>query len=346
VFTSRAGTRWIRAAGSTALLPGASTSIDGMIEWLGARGDDVIGWFGARSDDVIRWFGTIDDDVIGWSELARTPLWLVATAVVTVLGTAVLARRTLRSNQLPVRTGGAQPTAAPVLASAPLAAPEPAPAPESTAPEPAPEPEPAPAPEPEPGPAPLRVLFVCEANRSRSPVAAALWARELSRRSVPASASSAGIHARPGERASHQTSWAAARHGLDLAEHRSRPLDEDSVAAADLILAMTRDQTDHIGMNHRRVSDRMFLVGELAELLRMGEGDLTLPDHATLAPIDGHRDATARLAEVIGVAHARRLMRGIEDDDVDEPGEDPTAVEAVIERLSADITTITEHLTG
>jgi hypothetical protein len=29
-----------------------------------------------------------------------------------------------------------------------------------------------------------------------------------------------------------------------------------------------------------------------------------------------------------------------------EPGEDPTAVEAIIERLSADITTITEHLTG
>jgi hypothetical protein len=39
-------------------------------------------------------------------------------------------------------------------------------------------------------------------------------------------------------------------------------------------------------------------------------------------------------------------MRGIQDDDVVEPGEDPTAVEAVIGRLSTDITTIVEHLAG
>jgi protein-tyrosine-phosphatase len=192
----------------------------------------------------------------------------------------------------------------------------------------------------------LNVLFVCEANRSRSPVAEALWARETTRLGIGARASSAGIHALTGERASHQMSWAAARHGLDLTAHRSRPLDEDTVAAADLILPMTRDQADHIGMHHRRVADRLFLVGELAELLRMDQGDPTLPDHARLAPRDDHRGPAARLPDVVRVAHARRLMRGMQDDDVTEPGEDPAAVDDVIARLAVDVITITEHLLG
>ena len=208
----------------------------------------------------------------------------------------------------------------------------------------------------------MRVLFVCEANRTRSPVAAALWDRELARLadtapSTSASTSgstsastSAGIHALPGERASHQTSWTAARHGLDLTAHRSRTLDDDLVAEADLILTMTRDQGDHVGMNHRRVSDRLFLVGELAELLRMDDDSTELPvtpaatAAAAAAPTTGML-TPERLAELLRVAHTRRLMRGIQDDDVTEPGEDPTAVEAMIARLTADVATIAEHLT-
>jgi protein-tyrosine phosphatase len=194
----------------------------------------------------------------------------------------------------------------------------------------------------------VRVLFVCEANRSRSPVAAALWTREMERLGVLTTVWSAGVHALPDQHASHQTSWAAARHGIDLAAHRSRPLSETIVSGADLILTMTRDQSDHVGMNHRRVSDRMFLVSELAALLRMGEGDVALPAAATLPPSGsgaGSGVVTAeRLSRIIAVAHTRRLMRGIQDDDVVEPGEDPAAVEAVIGRLSTDITTIVEHL--
>ena len=123
----------------------------------------------------------------------------------------------------------------------------------------------------------MRVLFVCEANRTRSPVAAALWDRELARLADTApsgsrsASTSAGTHAVPGERASRQTSWEAARHGLDLTAHRSRPLDDDLVAEADLILTMTRDQGDHVGMNHRRVSDRLFLISDIAALLRMSD---------------------------------------------------------------------------
>ena len=195
----------------------------------------------------------------------------------------------------------------------------------------------------------MRVLFVCEANRSRSPVAAAIWTRELTRLGIPASASSAGTHALPDERASHQMLWAAARHGLDLAEHRSRPLDDATVDAAHLILTMTREQADHVGMHHRRVSDRMFLVGELAALLRIDEHTEPLAATAPLPAPTGtttHVITATRLADLLTAAHARRLMRGIQDDDVTEPGEDPTAVEATITRLTTDVTTITTHLTG
>jgi len=192
----------------------------------------------------------------------------------------------------------------------------------------------------------LHVLFVCEANRSRSPVAEALWARESARLGIDGVASSAGIRAHTGDRVSHPVAWAAAHQGLDLTPHRSRLLDEDTVAAADLILPMTRAQADHIGMHHRRVADRMFLVSELAELLHMGEDDdeSALPDDAQLPPLNGHRDPAERLADVIRVAQARRLMRGIQDDDVTEPGEDPEAIAGVIIRLTADVTAIAEHL--
>ena len=87
------------------------------------------------------------------------------------------------------------------------------------------------------------VLVVCSGNTCRSPMAAAYLRQALAEAGAPGvRVESAGLHAVPGLPAAAEAQEAVARDGLSLAEHRSRPLDEAAVAAADLILAMTRAQ--------------------------------------------------------------------------------------------------------
>jgi tRNA threonylcarbamoyl adenosine modification protein (Sua5/YciO/YrdC/YwlC family) len=88
---------------------------------------------------------------------------------------------------------------------------------------------------------PFRVVFVCSGNTCRSPLASVL-ARQLLEAEGSGhrfSISSAGTGAWPGSPASEGSARAAARHGLDLADHRSAPLDAERVREADLILVMS-----------------------------------------------------------------------------------------------------------
>lgn len=78
---------------------------------------------------------------------------------------------------------------------------------------------------------PLRILCVCTGNTCRSPMFALLLRRELAARGIAASVDSAGTGAGAGEPASDGARAAMLRRGLDLAEHRSRP-----VAGLDLAL--------------------------------------------------------------------------------------------------------------
>ena len=202
----------------------------------------------------------------------------------------------------------------------------------------------------------MRLLFVCTANRSRSPVAAALWQRELGRRGLTAHVESAGVLARDGEPIVPSMAWAAVLHGIRLADHRSRALDAGMAARADLILTMTREQADQVGMTHPRVGDRLFLLGELAALLRMDVGmplDPGTPRAAistswTAAPALATTTlaTTDRLAATLATARARRILRGLVDDDVTEPGDDRDHANATLERIAADLRTIADALVG
>jgi protein-tyrosine-phosphatase len=59
---------------------------------------------------------------------------------------------------------------------------------------------------------------------------------------------SAGITAGGGSPASEGSVRAAARHGLDLSPHRSTQLTAEVLDAADLVLAMTPQHLDRVGM--------------------------------------------------------------------------------------------------
>ncbi len=117
----------------------------------------------------------------------------------------------------------------------------------------------------------VHVLFVCTANICRSPMAAALFARQTENLSDPVEVSSAGISATgdladravPGEVLEVMTPF-----GIDLRTHRSRVLTQPMVEVADLI----------IGMGRRHVQESVLLDPPswpesfmLKELVRRGD---------------------------------------------------------------------------
>lgn len=86
----------------------------------------------------------------------------------------------------------------------------------------------------------FRILFVCTGNTCRSPLAEALARRASQARGWHhLEVASAGVAAGPGQPASEGSLRVARRHGLDLAGHRSRPVDRELAEWADLILVMS-----------------------------------------------------------------------------------------------------------
>lgn len=85
----------------------------------------------------------------------------------------------------------------------------------------------------------FNILFVCTGNTCRSPLAEGIARDEVQKRGWKhVTVASAGVAARLGGDASEHAVTVARRHGIDLGQHRSRPLTRDLVGWADLVLAM------------------------------------------------------------------------------------------------------------
>ena len=89
----------------------------------------------------------------------------------------------------------------------------------------------------------LNLLLVCTGNTCRSPMAGAI-AEDLLKEQPAATVETAGVYAGPGSPASTEAVEIMARRGLDLRAHRSRPLTQGAVDAADMIFAMTQGHVD------------------------------------------------------------------------------------------------------
>ncbi len=106
---------------------------------------------------------------------------------------------------------------------------------------------------------PRNVLFFCQGNTCRSPLAEAL-ARKLDR-GQGVQFLSAGLHAVAGMPASVGSQSAAEELGVSLASFSSRPLDDDLVAGADWVIGMTWHQVDSFRRRFPDFAGRTGLIG-------------------------------------------------------------------------------------
>lgn len=111
------------------------------------------------------------------------------------------------------------------------------------------------------------LLFVCTANRIRSPLAEHLFRRQL----VAAGENpedwrveSAGTWTRSGLRAMPSMQEAGAELGVDLSTHRSQAIEDAPLETYDLIITMEQGQREAIAVEFPAVADRVHLLSQLA----------------------------------------------------------------------------------
>jgi protein-tyrosine phosphatase len=102
------------------------------------------------------------------------------------------------------------------------------------------------------------LLVLCHGNICRSPFAAALLAARLPTREVR----SGGLHAGDANPADATAARCADRLGVSLAAHRSRRVDADLLAWADLVLVMEGSHAAAIRRDWPRFASRVRLLGD------------------------------------------------------------------------------------
>ena len=147
------------------------------------------------------------------------------------------------------------------------------------------------------------VLFVCTANRFRSPLAAAIFTRTLQERGLAAdwNIGSAGLWAIPGQPALVAVTLAAARSGLDLSQHRSARVSARLLSNYDLVVAMERAQKEALLAQFPQLEDRVYLLSELTERRSYDIPDALGSEAEMLAVLDDLGSLLRRGAESIRV---------------------------------------------
>lgn len=174
----------------------------------------------------------------------------------------------------------------------------------------------------------FHVVFVCTGNRFRSPLAAALFSRAAGE--LPVAVDSFGTLELEPMPALPAAVEEAARLGLDLSAHTSRPLAGANLTSADLVLGFERIHVARAVVDAHAKRERTFTLPELVALL----------PHRGAAQRDdqvGHARAT------VGAAAALRLPAspGTDIPEIHDPLGRPTDVARAI---ANDLSNLTERL--
>src|SRR5206468_5435 len=111
----------------------------------------------------------------------------------------------------------------------------------------------------------LRVAFVCTGNRFRSPIAAALLARET--RGLPVRIASLGTLDLGRERALPEAVAIADSMGLDISGHRARSVGKVDLERFHLVLGFERKHVMGSVVDADALIEHTFTLPELVELL-------------------------------------------------------------------------------
>ncbi|MEW6285012.1 MAG: low molecular weight phosphotyrosine protein phosphatase [Chloroflexota bacterium] len=138
------------------------------------------------------------------------------------------------------------------------------------------------------------VLFVCTANRFRSPLASAFFKNELDQNSAAAqwTVDSAGTWAERGLPPLPEASLIARKYDLDLTRHRSKPVTASLLTAQDLILVMEAGQREALQNEFPAIGGRVHLLSWAAE-----RRNYDIPD--TIHSLDAMLEVSAVLHDLI-----------------------------------------------
>ena len=111
------------------------------------------------------------------------------------------------------------------------------------------------------------ILFVCTANRFRSPLAAALLQHSLEKMGIAESwrIGSAGNWATPGQPVLPSVSETAQGFGIDLSGHRSTRVSRQLLSNYDLILVMQAGQKEALVSEFPELGEHIYLFSEVVE---------------------------------------------------------------------------------
>lgn len=109
--------------------------------------------------------------------------------------------------------------------------------------------------------------MVCTGNICRSPMAEAMLRAELERRGCESvEVASAGTWAGHGHPATPEALQVLEARDIDFTGHRSRPVDPDELAEADLVVAMTSVHVKELRQMSEAVGTKLVMMKEIVEM--------------------------------------------------------------------------------